>query len=308
MLRKLLIFSAFSVVSVVAVNAQNTPTEPTNRTEKRVQSGVLIAPFERSYLGIQTQEVTKENFSKFGLASVRGVGVEKVAADSPAAIAGLQTNDVIVRFNGEEVESVMKLTRLIAEVAPDHTAKLTILRGGGELEIDVTLGKREFTPFQGGFGLENLALPNIQTLPGTPLPQMRRLPPRGGDNNGKVFILRGDASRQIGIGVAPLTKQLGGYFGIADGKGLLIESVRDDSPAFKSGLKAGDVIIEVNGKAIGGQRDLIRAINDKKEGDVSLTIIRDRNRQTLRVTPEISKDGAANFEGFDNLFEATPQF
>src|SRR5438105_15696735 len=53
------------------------------------------------YLGVQTQEVNKENFARFGLRDVRGVAVEKVVENSPAAAAGIQNNDVIVRVNGE---------------------------------------------------------------------------------------------------------------------------------------------------------------------------------------------------------------
>ena len=55
-----------------------------------------------AYLGVQTQEVSKENFAKFGLRDVRGVAVEKVLENSPAAAAGIRDGDVIVRFNGED--------------------------------------------------------------------------------------------------------------------------------------------------------------------------------------------------------------
>jgi len=65
------------------------------------------------YIGVQTQEVTRENFSKFGLRDVRGVAVEKVVDKSPAQAAGIQAGDVIVKFDGEEVTSARKLTRLI---------------------------------------------------------------------------------------------------------------------------------------------------------------------------------------------------
>lgn len=308
MIRKLLAFTAFSIIGCTVVNAQDAPTAPKEKVERRVQSVFLNAPFERSYLGVQAQEITKENFSKFGLSSVRGVGIEKVVKNSPAANAGLQNGDVIIRFDGEEIESVLKLNRLISEVAPDHTAKLTVLRGGNESEFNVTMGKREFVPFQSGFHIESFpALPNIQTLPRTPLPPTRALPPiqqREGDRD--VFVWRGGASRQIGVGVTPLTKQLGDYFGIAEGKGLLINNVRENSAAAKAGLKAGDIIVEADGKAVKGQMDLIRAVNEKKDGDVSLTIIRDRNRQIVRVTPELSKDGAMNFEELENLYQAIP--
>ncbi len=305
MLRKLSAFILISAAAVTVANAQQTPTAPKEPVESRSQRMVLTAPFQRSYMGVQAQEITKENFSKFGLSSVRGVGVEKVVENSPAAQAGLQTNDVIARFEGEEVTSVLKLTRLISEVAPDHTAKVTVLRGGTEREINVTLGKSEIPQFQnGGFRFEDLPpLPGIPDFPRTPLPQMREFPPTANGDESNVFNWRAGANRQIGVSTAPLTKQLGDYFGVAEGKGLLINNVRENSPAVRAGLKAGDVIVEIEGKEVKGMTDLIRVLNEKKEGDVSLTIIRDRNRQTVRVTPEISKDGAMKFEEFEKFSE-----
>jgi len=100
-----------------------------------------------------------------------------------------------------------------------------------------------------------------------------------------------------------LTKQLGDYFGITEGTGILINNVRENSPAARAGLKAGDVIVEIEGKEVKGATDLLRALNETKEGDISLTIIRDRNRQTVRVTPEISKNGAMKFEEFEKFSE-----
>lgn len=305
MLSKLLALTVISVVSSAAINAQDAPTAPRDNVAKRVQSIFLDAPFERSYLGIQTVEISKENYAKFGLAQVRGVGVEKVIENSPAANAGLQTGDVIVRFEGEEIKSVLKLTRLIGEVAPEQTAKVTVLRGGSEREFSVTLGRRELPQLPtSSFRFENL--PTLPALPRTPQTQTVPLPPLEQRDGGDVFVWRGAANRQIGVGVTALTKQLGDYFGVAEGKGLLVNNVRENSPADKAGIKAGDIIVEIEGKAVKGQTDLIRALGEKKEGDVSLTIIRERNRQIVRVTPETSKDGAIRFEEFENLFEAEP--
>ena len=304
MLRKLLALTVISVVgSAAVVNAQDAPAAPKDKVVKRVQSTLLDAPFERSYLGVQTVEITKENYAKFGLAQVRGVGVEKVVENSPAANAGLQNGDVIVRFEGEEIKSVLKLTRLIGEVAPEQTAKITVLRGGSEREFSVTLGRRELPPL-GNFRFENT--PALPALPRTPQAPAVPLPYLGSGAGNDVFIWRGAASRQIGVGVTALTKQLSDYFGVTEGRGLLINNVRENSPADKAGLKAGDIIVEVEGVEIKGQADLIRALGEKKEGDVSLTIVRDRNRQTVRVTPEVSKDGAMRFEEFENFFKAEP--
>ncbi|MCU1291082.1 MAG: trypsin-like serine protease with C-terminal domain [Acidobacteria bacterium] len=306
MLRKLSAFILLSTsVGAVAYAQQTAESHPF--PERAIQRFFYSASENGSYLGVQTQEVTKENFSRFGLRQVRGVAVEKVLENSPAAQAGLQPNDVIVRFNGEEVTGTRKLTRLISEVAPDHQARLTISRGGNEREITVTIGKRELPKMQTAGGtlrdLESLQnIPDIPSFPGVIVPPAPGAPERPGEP--QVFVFPGQASRQIGVGVSPLTKQLGEYFGAAEGQGLLINNVRENSPAAKAGLKAGDVIVQIDGKDVKGNLDLIRTLNEKKDGDVSLTIIRDRNRQTIRVTPESVKSETLNFENhFDKIGE-----
>lgn len=92
--------------------------------------------------------------------------------------------------------------------------------------------------------------------------------------------------RRIGVSTMQLTKQLADYFGIGDGKGVLVTSVADDSPAAKAGLKAGDVITSIDGEKVEGAGDLARGINKKKEGDVTLTVIRNKNQRTITVTPK----------------------
>lgn len=279
MLNKSKILAAFLLsVSACAVGfAQQTPPAPAAPAAPGVQSFSFDFSDGASYLGVQTQDVTKENFAKFGLREVRGVAVEKVVENSPAATAGLQNGDVIVRFNGEEVTSVRKLTRMIGEVAPDHQAKITVLRGGGEREITATLGKRPGGQFQQAGVLERMyGLPGIPEYPRVPaIPRIE----------GETFTYFSN-SRQIGVNTSSLGKQLGDYFGVADGKGVLISSVVENSPAAKAGLKAGDVITEVDGKAVDQAGGLSRALNEKKEGDVTLTIVRNKNRQTIKVTPE----------------------
>ena len=318
MLRKLLGFTLLVFSSCTVIYSQKTP-EPTKKPDKAVKSQVWSIQFDGgSYLGIEPQEVTRDNFGKFGLSSVRGVAVEKVVENSPAAQAGLQAGDVIVSFNGEDVESVRKLMRLISEVAPDHRVELTVLRNGSEQKFTATMGKREFPGvFNGNFKIENFptvpAMPKIEVMPNLenmpkipPMPKIEAFP----DGQG-AFIWKGDsetgfffgANRRIGVSVSSLSKQLGEYFGVSDGKGLLISSVRTDSPAAKAGLKAGDIIVEVEGKEIKNNADLIRALNEKKEGSIQITIIRDRNRQTIQVTPEKLKSDATPF--FDETQPAT---
>lgn len=309
MFRQLPVFILIASVSSVAY-AQTTPA-PKKSDELRVPQIYSQAISGGGYLGVQMKEVTKENFAGLGLREVRGAAVEKVLENSPAAQAGLQTGDVIVRFNGTEVSSVRQLTRLISEVAPDHQAKITILRGGGEREITAIMSKREVPQVQQIGALRDLYDGALQNpgLSKIPSPNAPTFPFGDGESNFFSF----NQSRQIGVGVAPLTAQLGDYFGVASGKGLLVNNVRENSPAAKAGLKAGDVIVEVEGKAVASNLDLIRALGEKKDGDVNVTIVRDKNRQTVRVTPEAGKGGTFNFnenfqklDGFNEPLKYTP--
>lgn len=302
MLRKLSTFILLATSSCAVIYSQKTPDATKQpQPEKRAQTMIFSDMFGGgSYLGVQTQEITRENFSKYGLNEVRGVGVEKVIENSPAANAGLQSGDVIVRFENEEITSTRKLTRLISEVAPDHQVRLTIARGGSEREITVTMGKRQMPKFENGvFDMKfppNGEMPmklQVPVMPTEKMQQFKMIPPVGefraiapmGEFNKDFLFFRG--GRQIGAGLMPLSKQLAEYFGVSGG--LLINEVRADSPAAKAGLKAGDVIVEIEGKEVKGMSDLMRAIAEKKEGDVSLTIVRDRNRQTVRLMPEKMK-------------------
>ena len=243
-----------------------------------------------SYLGVFAEDLNRDNMARYGMREARGVGVTQVIKDSPAEKAGLRKDDVIVRFEGDSVTSVRKLNRLVSEVAPDQTVKLGISRGGGEQEVAVTVGKRNESfntmDFKGLAELKGLdKLQGLDRLKDFD----KNLPPgawswSGPGQDGMVFGFGNH--RRIGVGTMQLTKQLAEYFGIADDKGVLVTSVSDDSPAAKAGLKAGDVITAIDGEKIEGAGDLARGINKKKDGDVTLSVIRNKNQRTITVTPK----------------------
>jgi serine protease Do len=295
MIRRSLAFALAGFVLYVGVEAQTPAPAPPPKPEGHSFS--MFFDGDGSYLGVQTEEVTKDNFAKYGLKEVRGVAVEKVIEGSPAEKAGIQTGDVIVRLNGEEVTSVRKLTRLLNEVSPDHQAKVTVIRSGSERDLTATLAKRPMPKFAEGsfdfaFPHGQFQMPDFPMTPkweGAPkwegTPRVEPFPPGAPE----PFVWRMGSGRRLGVGVTTLTKQLSDHFGVASG--VLINEVRPDSPAAKAGLKAGDIIVEAEGKEVKGEGDLMRAIQEKKEGDVTLTIVRGGNRQTIRATPEKMEGG-----------------
>lgn len=289
MIGKALSFAVVAFILAPVITAQ-TPQPP-----PRVEPNFFSFSYDGDggYLGVQSEEVTRENFARYGLRDVRGVAVAKVVEGSPAATAGIQDGDVIVKINGEDVTSARKLTRLVSEISPDHTARLTMLRGGSERELNVTVGKRPMPKLaEGSFafpeGLKDFEfkMPDMEKLD-----RYRIEPPKPGE----PMVFSFTSGRQIGVGLTPLTKQLSDHFGVT--AGALVNTVREDSPAAKAGLRAGDIITEIDGKTIHGDLDAARAIGGKKEGDVSVTFFRGGQKQTVRITPEEGKGGL--FEHFE---------
>ncbi len=229
-----------------------------------------------AFLGVGTEDISKENMGRYGMREVRGAGVTQVLKDSPAEKAGLKKDDVILRFDGESVTSARKLSRLVSESAPDQTVRITISRGGAEQELSATLSQHSMKNLLGA-AIRDDVLKGIEK----DWPQVRT-----GDGN---FAFSFGANRRIGVSTQTLTKQLADYFGATNG-GLLITSVTENSPAARAGLKAGDVITSVDGEKVDSSGDIVRAINKKQEGEISLTILRDHNTRTVNLTPEKSKE------------------
>jgi serine protease Do len=229
-----------------------------------------------TFLGVGTEDISKENVGRYGLREVRGVGVTQVLKDSPAEKAGLKKDDVILRFDGESVTSARKLSRLVSESSPDQTVRITISRGGTEQEVSATLSKQSMKNLMGA-QIRDDVLKGIEK----DWPQIQ-----SGDGN---FVFNFGANRRIGVSTQTLTKQLADYFGAKDG-GLLITSVSENSPAAKAGLRAGDVITAVDGEKVNSSGDIVRAINKKDDGEISLTILREHNSLNINLTPEKNKE------------------
>lgn len=300
MLRKLFVLTLVFALSGIFAYGQDKKV-PESKEKEAAKAYTFLLGGNGSYLGVQTREITKENFAKFGLSDVRGVAIEKVIKDSPAEKAGLQDGDVILRFNGESVTSTQKLTRLISEIAPDHKATITVIRNGGEQNLTATIAKRNAAVFQNsGTKLENLyGLPGIPEFPTSPVdPRVWKIPAPSKDMADALTFF---SNYSMGIGVTSLTKQLGEYFGVAEGKGVLINNVTKNSPAERAGLIAGDVIVEIEGQEVNSNADLLRRMSGKNEGVVNLTIIRNKNRQTISITPEKRKGNPLTVEELEKI-------
>jgi serine protease Do len=233
------------------------------------------------WLGVEIGEVNAEKAKDLKLAEVRGVEVVDVEPDSPAAKAGLKQQDVITRYDGQAVEGTVQFRRLVRETPAGRSISLTISRNGGAQEISVELGDRsafyekkmkgKMRDFGNAYVLSD---PNFDFHMDAPLVS--------GDLDNRA--------PSLGISAEDLSGQLGDYFGAPNGAGILVREVRSGTAAERAGLKAGDVIVKVNGKPVGLLSELRQQLRDKSdEKTVSLGILRKGSEISVAVAIEKPK-------------------
>ncbi|HSK45896.1 MAG TPA: PDZ domain-containing protein [Candidatus Binatia bacterium] len=231
--------------------------------------GYFYAAPGRSYLGVDIRDVTTDRVAALKLKEERGVEITMVDADAPAGKAGLHEHDVILDFNSKAVESEEQIRRLIREVPPGRTVTLGISRDGVPMKINVQLADHGAVVAQ--------TFPRIVV----PTPRPRDFPRNGMDLPFQIQTY----SSVLGVQTESLTRQLGEYFGVKDGEGVLVRSVEKNSAAEKAGLKAGDVIVKADNEKLTDRSDLSHILrNHRTGGKMVLIVMRDKHEQTFTVT------------------------
>lgn len=223
----------------------------------------------------QAEELRKQMEAQMqALAQTR---VISVTADSPAAKAGLQKDDVILSVNDTQLDANNRLADVIAKFKPGDPVTLTIKRGDQEQNLKVTLGEN---PDKKG-----AAFLGIRYAPALGMMQL----PDGFPNN-MPFPAPGQHGQQ-GQGTPPFELP-------ANRAAVTIGEVVKDSPAEQAGLKQGDVITAANGKTITQPTDLVNLVQASKPGDkLTLSVTRQGEAKPLEIEVTLgenpNKTGAA---------------
>src|SRR6185369_16235569 len=219
------------------------------------------------FLGVELGEVNSEVVKRLKLRGEHGALIEAVTSGSSAAQAGLQKDDVIVKWDGESVDSACELSRHIRETPAGRGVRLGVLRGGREIEVNAKMGDRT-------------SIRNMVRVPRpTPVARVRVRP-------AEIAGVRLRDGVRLGAQLQAMTTQLAEYFGLSKRTGALVVFVFADSPASKAGLKAGDVILSIGGETVENPMDLRRILMTKSEGSVEVKVLRDKQEQTLTVHVE----------------------
>ena len=235
------------------------------------------------YLGIMVRDVTDAEVGTLHLRSAHGAEVTMVDHDGPAGKAGLRAHDVILSVNGTSVDDEDALHRLLHDLQPGRAVTLNVCRDGSDQTVSATMANRtelEKQAWEQHWVVPEPATSEAVTTSAVPV---SRSGFGHGFMSGHLLPL---SPAYTGATVDAMGAQLAGYFGVKDGKGLLVHEVDVNSPAALAGLQAGDVVTRMNGGHVATKSDWSRALRDSKGHPVSLTVIRERHEQTLTMVPD----------------------
>lgn len=232
---------------------------PSALAEPVISQIIKYGRTRRGWLGVRIQGVTEEIAESLELKSESGALVASVTPDGPAEKAGLKAGDVILEFNGEKVDAMRSLPRIVAETEIESTATVVYWRDGKERKTKVTIGELEKAEENGLLSSES-----------------------------PVEVTDATKVESVGLSLKTLNDQNAEEFGIpASTKGVLVVDVEPSSEAAAKGIIPGDVIVEINQKPVRSPEEAKEIIEKaektsrrsvllliSREGDVRFTALR----------------------------------
>jgi len=220
---------------------------PINLAKNIVQQLKEKGRVVRGWLGVVVQGVTPELADSFGLPEGTGALIADVEQGGPAYIAGIKPGDVIIEFNGKQVKEMGDLPLMVAETPIGKKIEVIVIRSRERKSFTVKIGE----------------LKEKQT------------------------DIRAEAKKEkLGIVVQDITPELANAYGLSEADGVIIVAVEQGSSADIAGLRKGDIIKEIDRKAISSTKEYYEAIESMQNGNVLMLIKRGRSSLWVVIKPK----------------------
>jgi serine protease Do len=221
---------------------------PSNSAVQIIDQLKQFGETRRGWLGVHVQNVTDEIAKSLGLKQTEGALVASVVPESPAAVAGLKPSDVILKFDGQPIETMRSLPKAVAAAAIGRTVDMEVSRDGEIVHLNVTIGRLPADAEE------------VEEEPEAAETEQELTP---------------DHEDLLGLSIAPLTAQLRDKFRIGRNvEGVVITDVDADSPAARKDVKPGDVIVEVTQERVTDPQEVLaRVAAVKKSGRKSVLLL-----------------------------------
>jgi len=205
----------------------------------------------RGRIGLQVRDVPRDALGEFGLKARQGALVSVVTPGGPSAKAGIEPGDVIVQFNGKPVANRTVLVQLVMATKPGTTVPVRVIRDKAEKSLSVTVEELDLESEGGG-------------RPSSP--------PEEAVGSG------------FGITLGPLGSEMARRLEVPSGtRGALITDVERTSTAYREGLRAGDVILKINGQAVETVSEASRALRAIRSGGAARMLLWKSGQETFVI-------------------------
>jgi serine protease Do len=198
----------------------------------------------RGWIGVQVQPVTEDIANSLGLQKAEGALVDELQPDGPASKAGIKPGDVIQSITGEDVKDARDLAKKIAGTAPGQTATLGVFSDGSEKTVTLTVAK---------------------------------MPDRTVTDRRPSREHHGGGAASLGLRLAPAAAIAG-----EGRRGVMVTDVDPDGPAAERGVHAGDVILDVAGKAVDNPFEVRDAVEQARSAGKQAILMRIKSGDTAR--------------------------
>ncbi|HEY6263117.1 MAG TPA: DegQ family serine endoprotease [Nitrospiraceae bacterium] len=225
---------------------------PSNLSRAVMDQLVRTGKVVRGWLGVAIQDLTPELATQFGITDTKGVLVSDVMADSPAKKAGFERADVIVDYDGKPMDSPTHLRNAVAQTPIGKKVSVKLIRDKKPKTIDVTIAEQ----------------PKTLGQPGAPESRESAVP------TGVLSDLE----------VRELNEDLTARYGLkSTERGVVVVGVKSGSTAEEMGVREGDIILEVNRKAVNSLKSYEQAASGLAKDHAVLLLLK-RKGQTIYLT------------------------
>ena len=233
---------------------------PSNMAKSVLEQLLKDGKVHRGMLGINIQNITEDTAKALDLKEKNGVLVSNVRSGSAAEKAGIKRGDIITAINGDKIEDSNTLRNKVAGTPPGTEIKLTVVRGGEEMELTANLDE---------FKVDNSKDPGDRS---------------GGDDEGSGPQ---DQGGKLGLTLRPITPEMSKQLGLdSDTAGMAVTEVDPNGPAAEAGIDRGDVILEINRKPVSSLDDVRSALGSADDKPILLLISRRGQTIYLTVRPD----------------------